>query len=257
MAPTGPGTGRQAKYIISDEFEFVYFVVPKVACSSIKTALLTLFDVDSAGHESIREDDTTDLDVHRLFGRSGYQINRNQLTKRLERGEYREHLKFAFVRNPWDRLVSCYANKVMEVKETEFGEPPFRNVPSEKASRLYKGMPFAEFVETVYEIPDDEANIHFASQHEVVCGPGKEKLIMADFVGRFENLSADFAVVAERIGGPRKLELPHKMRSAGRASRPYTEFYDDRLRDLVHERYREDIEIFGYSFAGSHSPAPL
>jgi chondroitin 4-sulfotransferase 11 len=252
-----PGVGRQAKYIISDEIRFVYFVVPKVACSSIKTALLSLFEVDTTGYESIGEDDTPDLDIHRLFAGSGYQINKNQLTRRLDRGRYREHFKFAFVRNPWDRLVSCYSDKVMDVKETEVGEPPFRHVPSEKGSRLYKGMSFAEFVETIYEIPDEESNMHFVSQYQVVCGPGEDGRIMADFVGRFENLEADFAVVAEEIGGARRLQLPHKLRSTSRESRPYTDFYDGRLKDLVYERYREDIEIFNYSFGDSRDQPPL
>ncbi len=233
----------------------MYFVVPKVACSSIKTALLSLFDLDAS--RPVHEDDAPDIDVHRLFAGSGYQINKNQLARRMGRGEFDGYFKFAFVRNPWDRLVSCYANKVLDAKETEFGEPPFRNVPSEKGSRLYKGMPFAEFAEVVCEIPDEESNMHFVSQYRVVCGPGEDRRNMADFVGRFENLAADFAVVAERIGGGKRLELPHKMRSTSRVSRPYTEFYDDRLRDLVYERYREDVETFGYSFAGTHSQASL
>lgn len=254
MPAAVPELGRQAKYIISDEAGFVYFVVPKVACSSIKTALLSLFDVDAVEDEFIREDDVSNLDVHRLFARSGYQINKNQLARRMNRGEYEGHFKFAFVRNPWDRLVSCYSDKVMDVEEAEVGEPPFRHVPGAKGSRLYKGMPFAEFVETVYEIPDEESNMHFVSQHVVVCGPGEERRIMADFVGRFENLAADFDVVADRIGGGRRLQLPHKLRSSSRKSRPYTDFYDDRLRDLVYERYREDVEIFDYSFRDSHVP---
>ena len=257
MPTAAPGIGRQAKYIISDEPRFIYFVVPKVACSSIKTALLPLFDVNAAEYEFIREDDAPDLGIHRLFAGSGYQINRNRLIRALDRGEYQGHFKFAFVRNPWDRLVSCYSEKVMDVKETELGEPPFRKVPSEKGSKLYKGMPFAEFVETVYEIPDDEANVHFVSQHEIICGSGRDKPIMADFVGRFENLAADFAIVAERIGSAQRLQLPHKLRSTSRKYRPYTEFYDDRLRNLVYERYREDIEIFNYSFGDPHSPPPL
>lgn len=253
MAAGAPQIGRQAKYIISDKARFVYFVVPKVACSSIKTALLALFDLEAAG--PVDEDDAPDLDVHRLFAGSGYQINKNQLARRMDRGKLREHFKFAFVRNPWDRLVSCYSDKVMDARRA--GESPFRHVSSESGSRLYRGMPFAEFVETVCEIPDEESNMHFVSQHRIVCSPGEDRSIMADFVGCFENLSADFAEVAGRIGGGKRLELPHRMRSASRESRPYTDFYDDRLKDLVHERYREDVEIFGYSFAGTHSPASL
>jgi chondroitin 4-sulfotransferase 11 len=244
-------TGGRAKYIVLDDPPFIYFVVPKVACTSIKSALLPLFDFGTACQGLMREGNGSDPDVHRIFGDSEYQINRNQLEKRIARGEYRNHFKFAFVRNPWDRLVSCYSNKILDVEDTELGDPPFRKLPSDKAPKLFKGMPFAEFVETVCEIPDEEANGHFVSQHEVICGWEKDKPIMADFVGRFENLAADFAVVAERIRGKHELRLPHRLRSISRGSRPYTEFYDDRLRTLVHERYREDIETFNYAFGES------
>ena len=130
--------------------------------------------------------------------------------------------------------------------------------PSErKALRLGRGTSFAEFVETVCATPDDEANIHFRSQYKTVCGPGEDMPIMADFVGRFENLAADFDTVAEIVGGDHKLQLPHRHRSKSRGSRSYVEFYDNRLRDLVHDRFTEDIEIFGYSFGASDIPPPI
>ncbi len=230
------------KYIVSDERKFIYFVVQKVASSSIKTALLPLFDLDPTKYETTQRDGSPGLKIHKLFGESGNQIRKKQLVARLD-DQYREYFKFAFVRNPWDRLVSCYSQKLNATG-------PGLKHPADKDIKLYAGMPFAEFVEAVYAIPDSEADVHFQSQCEVICGPGKDNPIMADFVGRFENLAADFDVVAERIGGGQRLRLPHKLRSK-RQSSSYTEFYDDRLRDLVHERYREDIEIFGYSFEPS------
>lgn len=57
----------EAKYIVSDEYQFVYFVLQKAACTSIKTALLPLFDIDPAAHEAKRK-------VHGLFSASGYLI---------------------------------------------------------------------------------------------------------------------------------------------------------------------------------------
>lgn len=258
MSAAASGTARLPKYVVSDDLRFIYFVIPKVACTSIKTALLPLFETDTAAcAPSIREGIALDFDVHRIFGRSECQVNRTQLDKRLGRGEYREYFKFAFVRNPWDRLVSCYSDKILDVHDIELGEPPFRERDRGKGNKLVKGMPFAEFVETVCEIPDEEANMHYRSQHEAVCGSGKDKPILADFVGRFENLAADFAVVAERLGRAQGIRLPHRFRSVSRASRPYTEFYDSRLRDLVHERYREDIDIFNYTFGEPHCPSPL
>jgi chondroitin 4-sulfotransferase 11 len=229
------------KYIVSDDRKFIYFVVQKVACSSIKTALLPVFGMGTTKYEFTRRDGTKGLRVHRLFDRSDHQIREEQLMAGLD-DQYGEYFKFAFVRNPWDRLVSCYCQKLSSVNG------PGLKLPDENNTDLYAGMPFAEFVEAVYTIPDSEANPHFQSQHSVICGPGEDKPILPDFVGRFENLKADFDVVAKRINGSENLQLPHILRSKNREFRPYTEFYDPRLKDLVHERYQEDIDIFGYSY---------
>ena len=68
--------------------------------------------------------------------------------------------------------------------------------------------------------------------------------ITLDFIGRFENLSADFELICERIGiGP--LSLPHELR--GQSSN-YREEYDDESMRTIQEIYSEEIELFGYSF---------
>ena len=228
------------KYIVSDDRKFIYFVVQKVACSSVKTALLPLFDVRTDGYETIRDDGTAGLKIHKVFDGSKYQIRKRRLLERLD-GQYEDYFKFAFVRNPWDRLVSCYCNKL-----SKYGRG--LKLPVDKDIELYPGMPFADFVEAVHTIPDSEANIHFQSQYKVICGSGGDRPILADFVGRYENLQADFDFVAKRIGGNQDLQLPHILRSRSRKNRPYTDFYDQRLRDLVYERFQEDVELFGYSY---------
>ena len=228
------------KYIVSDDRMFIYFVIQKVACSSVKTALLPLFDVSTDGFETVRGDGTTGIRVHKLFDASGYQIGKKRLLAGLK-DEYETYFKFAFVRNPWDRLVSCYSEKLGP-------NGPGMRLPDDSDVELYPNMPFAEFVEAVYMTPDSKANIHFQSQHQAICDSGSSYTILADFVGRFEKLEADFDVVAKRIGGTQSLQLPHILRSKRRNFRPYTDFYDDRLKHLVYERYKEDIEIFDYAY---------
>lgn len=72
-----------------------------------------------------------------------------------------------------------------------------------------------------------------------------------DFIGRFENLSGDFAVICERLGiAPPS--LPHEKRNTTGRKR-YTEYYTPALRDLVAEKFRVDIEAFGYEF-GDEKP---
>ncbi len=230
----------KSEYIVSHDHKFLYFWVRKVGCTSIKTALLPLFDLGTPGHEN---------DVHELFARSNHQIEKPQLVAKLG-GGYRNYFKFAFVRNPWDRLVSCYCNKLGK-------NGPGLKIPGRPGMELYPGTPFDEFVEVVCATPDTEANAHFRSQYKTICAPGKDKPILADFVGRFENLAEHFEVVTERIGAAQKLQLPHKKHSRSREGRSYTDFYDERLKNLVYERYQEDIEIFNYSFGDSHILPPL
>jgi hypothetical protein len=237
-----------SKYIVHDGRRFVYFVIQKAACTSVKSALLPLFDLDAKRKrfperfEATRKDGSRVVLVHKLFDRSRHQIDKGEMLAGLD-AEYRDHFKFAFVRNPWDRLVSCYLQKIVSDPLIDGRKQMNLNPPG--TDRFYAGMPFVEFVEAVHATDDEHANPHFRSQYATVCDP--EGRVMADFVGRFENLREDFAGVSERIGVP-SLELPHRLKSPGRESRPYTDFYDGRLRDLVGERYREDVELFGYAY---------
>ncbi len=100
---------------------------------------------------------------------------------------------------------------------------------------------FSAFAEAVCEIPDERANPHFRSQHVGLILGGE---LLPDFVGRFENLEEDFAVVAETIGSPR-LRLPHLTRSSSRGERHYRDLYDDGLAERVGERFRKDAEPSG------------
>jgi hypothetical protein len=231
---------RTSKYIVSDEYAFVYFVVPKVACSSIKTALLPIFDVEAGPEKDLEvSEGTFAYRVHGLFGGSEYQVDKRQLVKGF-RDSYRHYFKFAFVRNPWDRLFSCYSQKLA---------PGGQGLGRERyaGQRLRVGMSFSDFVEAVCQIPDEEADPHFRSQYLTVCGNRRRGRILANFVGRFENLEEEFAFVVDKIGANGiELRLPHLLSSND--SHSYRDFYDRRLARLVGERYQRDTEIFCYSF---------
>jgi hypothetical protein len=67
--------------------------------------------------------------------------------------------------------------------------------------------------------------------------------LVADFVGRFENLAADFARVCARLG--LTTLLPRKNVSHHGA---YAGYYDAWGRDFIARRYAGDIDEFGYTF---------
>ncbi len=104
----------KSRYIVSWEHRFVYCVVQKVACTSIKTALLPLFDVDPEPYLTTNNSSGRSFaTVHKLYDKSPFQIYEQKFVERLGQDAFRDHFKFAFVRNPFGRLVSSYTEKIV------------------------------------------------------------------------------------------------------------------------------------------------
>jgi hypothetical protein len=143
----------------------------------------------------------------------------------IGRNQFESYFKFGFVRNPWDRVVSLYErNEAVQMKDK---------------------MAFEQFVEW----------IQYSSATCIHSSPHRYQLdwfvdpngtVLADFIGKFERLEQDWAIVAEkvRITG----QLPH--RRANPRARHYTEYYNARTRELIANKFRIDIEHFGYEFGG-------
>jgi hypothetical protein len=69
--------------------------------------------------------------------------------------------------------------------------------------------------------------------------------MLVDQVLRFERLADDFAEVSRHIFGE-EVRLPK--RNVSRDPTHYRDFYDAAGRALIAEKYRDDIEAFGYRF---------
>ncbi len=158
---------------------------------------------------------------------------------------YPDLYAFAFVRNPWDRLVSCWRDKIRG-EVSDFTRIADNGVAHCLAAfdALRADMPFDAFVRTVADIPDDVADEHFRSQHwNLVDAKGR---LAVDFVGRYETLDADFSDVAYTIGLPPNLVLPRLQ--ANPVPVDYAQLYTPQTRTLVERRYARDVELFGYRF---------
>jgi hypothetical protein len=64
-----------------------------------------------------------------------------------------------------------------------------------------------------------------------------------DYIGKYENLQDDFDEICRQIGI--NASLTHKNKSK---HKDYREYYNDYTRNLIEEAFKEDIEMFGYSF---------
>ena len=68
--------------------------------------------------------------------------------------------------------------------------------------------------------------------------------LLVDFIGRLETFERDIREVLGRIGIELKT-VPHKNRST---HRHYSTFYTPETEMIVRERFKKDIEYFGYEF---------
>ena len=142
---------------------------------------------------------------------------------------------FTVVRNPLDRLVSCYNNKVVENHEVN--------------DRLHSmgvrsKMEFGEFVERVCPVSDSRTEIHLRSQHFSLSHLNRP---VVQYVAKFENLEHDVGVIRERLARHTGKEVPSLPRRNMRRSRDddYMEYFNDRgLLRLAVKRYRKDFKWF-------------
>ncbi len=136
---------------------------------------------------------------------------------------YGRLFKFAFVRNPWDRLVSRYHFLLRSTDRTDH-------------ARIKAMKNFDEYLR--WEIARDKFY-----QHTYVCGADGNLIV--DFVGYYERLEEDFAKVCARLGVKESLPKANTSKHDD-----YRSYYTPDLRVLVADHYRRDIELFQYEFDG-------
>jgi len=183
----------------SNQQRFVYFVTPKCATRSILAVL------ESQTKITLKEG-------YRPFNK-----------------KWDNYFKFAIVRNPWDRLLSCFLDKTKKCVGSKWELPDYSK---------YKQSSFKTFVRKISSTNLKTCNNHHRLQAVLV--PYSE----CDFIGRFENLQEDFNIICDKIGLP-KQKLAHQNKTN---HKHYTQYYDDETRELVAKMYALDIKVFGYEF---------
>lgn len=194
-------------YTVSSEMKYIWIRIPKCASSSILPFL--------------QKNSTITTDWVGTIPDSTLQT----------------YYAFAFVRNPWDRLVSCWKNKIIRQSETigiEDFDLEFKDV-----------LLFKDFINKfISKIDIASCNHHVRPQFNLIFNDLRTPIIKPDFIGRIENFQEDFNIVCDKIGMPQQ-KLPHFNKSN---HRHYTEYYDDETCEIVAKKFAKDIEYFGYEF---------
>ncbi len=153
--------------------------------------------------------------------------------------EYDSFYKFAFVRNPWDRLVSWYTM----IKDR------IENRPKHQINRLWQyvsetASSFEEFIEKCTDTIDDIDGRKSFMFNQVDYLTNETGEIIVDFVGRYEEFERDLNIVLQKL----QIDVP-KIPHVNRSSRGhYSQYYNDRTKAIVEERYKRDILFFGYKY---------
>ena len=178
-------------------------------------------------------------DLHVVGARHGFAVEGMKGSE-----DWAEFFKFAFVRNPWDRLISWYS-MVESMQETRH----------KKQNNMWhyvhdNSSTFEEFIRNCTDEVNMKRGVNYSfAYNQIDYLTDRKGRLLVDFIGRFENFEKDLREAFDRIDI--KLEtIPRGNRSA---HKHYSTYYTPETELLVRDRFKRDIEYFGYEFERPHA----
>lgn len=188
---------KEYNLVVSDKNKYVYCCVPKVATVSIRMML-----------------------------REKTEISFESFTCEWNK-QWDSYFKFAIIRNPWDRLLSCFLDKTKKsigtTWEMEFYKP-------------LANFSFEQFVETLN------------SEYISYDGHLKKQVDLIhtniDYLGRFENLKYDITQIFNNL----QLKVEDIPKENNTEHTHYHNYYNEKTKNIVYHLYKDDIETFKYEY---------
>jgi hypothetical protein len=220
------------------ERDVIYLVVPKAASTRIRATLAAIHGRYSRQLKPSRWGKLRGPEGPRsMTVRAFYRLATNQAT-----------LRFSFVRNPYTRLLSCWADKFQDNPLLP-GSPMIddyldrrRQIDHRLPAGADQTLSFAQFVIYAAATANSRHDPHLQLQDDILSVPG----IALDVVGRTETFDADFAPVLDHLGASdqiRRMSLtPLNQSRRGH----WSDYYTAEVADMVYRAYERDFDRFGY-----------
>jgi len=222
--------------MISHKYKAIFIHIPKCAGTSIEKCLGHFDDysgISRQDHRSIRMIEPINVqafssieNIKELIKRLLLRINpppNPRSAINVTREQYQNYFKFTVVRNPWSRAYSWYRSNII-------------NEAWRKRHNLSKDITFPEFLELHLGKkslrPQTFWLINFCNK------------IPLNYIGKFENINEDFNEIC-RLMNVNHIKLPHEL---NRGFNDYKDVYDENSKNLIKEIYKEEIQLFNYTF---------
>jgi len=221
-----PFKDLENKPFINHERKYIFIHIPKTAGTTIQEALKESMKISVVKYQLFKKFEGTPFKYHK-------HEPALEVKKIVGDKIWKTHFKFAFVRNPWDLMVSSYCwllQKGKKVKNTYH-----------LALEIEKFSNFREFI--CSNLGNTYINeIKARDLSHWLCD--KNGNIMVDFVGKVENLESDLEYILNRLNlyHPDLKQLNQSQRT------DYRQYYDDKTKKIVEKRFEWLISNFNYQF---------
>lgn len=256
--------------VVSHRLKVMYVPVFKVATTSLMWQIAYL---EPNTHVLNTTGDDLEIALHDMDhpawqNHAIYRWDDNRIEQVLRDPSY---LKFGFVRDPYDRLISAYIDKVLRpsIDSSEYQDQMFSLFGDDQLSRAVANSTkptFERFVRIIadvlkqprlqnsnnrilYENNRSRRDLHWRPQVELL----HPDIIPFDFVGKFDSLAYDRLLVSQWMyrHTSRRMhdDVLHKRHSTDPSQKK--NFFDiirnnQQLRQLIVHTYRQDFETFNF-----------
>jgi len=151
----------------------------------------------------------------------------------------KSYYKFTIVRNPWDRVVSCYEFAKMEKSYWHSKDDHTKHPDYD----LCHSLTFKECVRLLKEKPENFTHPGWKNQYPYIVND--EDKVMVDSVLKMENLNYEINGLFKKLNIDYEVKIP-KTNTSTRGN--YVGYYDKESIEIIKDIYQKDINLFNYEF---------
>nr|XP_002127582.1 carbohydrate sulfotransferase 9-like [Ciona intestinalis] len=246
-------SAKPVKFVLAKKYKFAYCFIPKTGCTNWKKVIMLL----NGYAKSQKELDAIDHDrLHGIVAKKYLTLNVGVPPA------IKDYMKFVVVRDPYERLVSAYRNKI--AKQDNLEKPQYykisyairqkygSNYTSDKTKR--KEATFEEFVDYLIDGNNsDKFSVieNHWSNYNRVCSMCT---IHYDVIAHMETIEEDSRYMLMLLKAPKHVQLPKGYNNTGSSvinvdsvNQYYRDLSPDKMFKL-YETYVGDFQMFGYPF---------